>query len=102
MRPRCADALQVDQLGMARVRGWVGGKKKRLHTVEERGSDAKLGFLGKPGFNPPTLGVKMCKAIPDNFMSKRRNGQVRSQVRKSICGLTVLNLAGIQHCHAKE
>ena len=27
--------------------GWV---ENILHTVDKRGSDAKLGFLGKPGF----------------------------------------------------
>ena len=49
-RPRCADALQVDQFEKSRVRRWVGGKENILHTVDKRGSDAKLEFLGKPGF----------------------------------------------------
>ena len=28
----------------------TGGSARPLHTVDKRGSDAKLGFLGKPGF----------------------------------------------------
>ena len=31
------------------ARGWVGGKKIKLYTVNKRGSGAKLGFPGKPG-----------------------------------------------------
>ena len=38
------------------ARGWVRGKKIKLHTVIKRGSGAKMGFLGKPGI-PANKGV---------------------------------------------
>ena len=60
---------------MRAARGWVGGKKIKLHTVNKRGSGAKLGFLGKPGLlgthevldaplSPPRLNQNVTWFVP--------------------------------------
>ena len=70
---RCTVSRPAREGAGSGVGGW---EESILHTVDKRGSDAKLGFLGKPGFSTQLMMKEGGPRglIPTCWMSRRGRG----------------------------